>query len=385
MAGKINRFLAGRPVTEGDANRQLGAKLMNRTGESHLVPHSSSFGTVVSQRLVQVGPPHVSAGSLWACQIRLRLLHDSSRPGVHRVPPFGLLCWDRWSRHSTGSEVRRLAESALHFATPLMGVLIRSNPSGSVRGCLNIAILQRIDPLGNCFLLRRVSGRPGPRRPLHNPCRLPPRCCWWLRRRSPLYRCFPAVAAERSAAFRQWLGFDSISGCFLIRSHLRLAGHFWPRISSLLDIVGIEAMKPFVNFGKFAGERAKGFDGFISLLRPVHGEVVVKVDQTVIEIFPFLNAGLAQRRGLRRFWIQAQSQLRNLLRRHQVGIARDLFNQCVLVQGYFALAFTVKIACFRVDSCGQRIHFRAFGHQGVCHIQRIPGRLQLLIVRLARL
>src|ERR1700742_451619 len=64
LACKINCILAGSPITEGDADRQLGAKLMDRSRESHLVAHSSRCGTVVSQRLFQVGPPHVSASSL---------------------------------------------------------------------------------------------------------------------------------------------------------------------------------------------------------------------------------------------------------------------------------------------------------------------------------
>ena len=59
---------------------------MNRSGESHLVAHRSSFGTVVSQRLIQVGPAHISARSVRTRQIELRLLANSSRPGDRRVP-----------------------------------------------------------------------------------------------------------------------------------------------------------------------------------------------------------------------------------------------------------------------------------------------------------
>ena len=41
---------------------------MNGPGESHFVAHRARIRAVVSQRLLQVGPPHIGAGSLRARQ-----------------------------------------------------------------------------------------------------------------------------------------------------------------------------------------------------------------------------------------------------------------------------------------------------------------------------
>ena len=125
---------------------------MNRGGHGHFVADRGRICVVVKQRLFQIGPPHIGPGSLRASEIMLCLLEVIVAQAVaeyrHPVLNTGIV-----------GECMAAAQKIVRTLNPVLichslnGIIDSVQFPRSFRSCLDIRILQRIDPLCNRFPL----------------------------------------------------------------------------------------------------------------------------------------------------------------------------------------------------------------------------------------